>query len=238
MRTRVQLTTILAVLLDLLFLAGVPSALAKTKFKDPQQSRADYIARLQQQTSSHGTPTTAGSLWVSGGMLADLAADYKAHNLGDTIVLQVVLQTTAKSTGDVNQQRQFQTNSAITGLAGQLKTAGLNPLLAANSATQLKGQGESSNTSNLVTNLAARVIAVLPNQDLVVEAQREVFMNNQHETMFVRGVLRPGDVGPNNTAASSAMANLEIELKGKGVISDSISRPNPITRALLWLIGF
>jgi len=45
-------------------------------------------------------------------------------------------------------------------------------------------------------------------------------------------------VGPNNTAPSTALANLEIELKGKGVVSDSIVRPNPIIRSLFWLLGF
>jgi len=73
---------------------------------------------------------------------------------------------------------------------------------------------------------------------MIVEAERRVDINSQHETMVVRGVLRPGDVGPDNTAPSTALANLEIELKGKGVVSDSIGRPNPIIRTLFWLFGF
>lgn len=238
MKMRMGVAQMLAILLDLMLVAGVPSALAKTKLKDPAQSRADYIARVQDKPAAPATTTTTGSLWVPGGAFTDVAADYKARRVGDTIVLQVALQTTAQSTGDVNSQRAFQTGSSITALPGQLKTGGVNPLFGAQSSTQLKGQGESSNTSNLVTNLAAEVIAVLPNHNLVVEAQRQVFMNNQHETMIVRGVLRPGDVGPNNTAVSTSLANLEIELKGKGVISDSQSRPNPLMRALLWLVGF
>ena len=237
-KIRFGVTQALLILLDLLFVAGVPHALAKTKYKDPERSRAEYIARLQSSPAAQTPIPTTGSLWVPGSLLSDLAADYKAHNVGDTIQLLVSLQTTAQSAGDVNQQRSFQTSSAITALPGELQTAGVNPLFGANSATQLQGKGESDNSSTLVTNLSARVIAVLPNQNMVVEAERAVFMNNQHETMFVRGVLRPGDIGPNNTAASTSLANLEIELKGKGVISDSVSRPNPIMRAILWLIGF
>jgi hypothetical protein len=34
------------------------------------------------------------------------------------------------------------------------------------------------------------------------------------------------------------LANLEIELKGKGVISDAVDRPNRFMRALLWLFNF
>ena len=70
----------------------------------------------------------------------------------------------------------------------------------------------------------------------VVEAERRILINSQHENLVVRGVLRPGDVGPNNSAPATALANLEIELKGKGVVSDYIGRQNPIIRGLLWLL--
>jgi flagellar L-ring protein precursor FlgH len=65
-----------------------------------------------------------------------------------------------------------------------------------------------------------------------------VLINSQHETVVVRGVLRPGDVGPNNTASSTSLADLEIELKGKGVITDAIHRPNAVIRGLQWLFSF
>lgn len=212
-------------------------ALAKTKFKDPQQSRAEYLEKLQEQNIP-APVTTVGSLWSPGSTLTDMSADYKAHRIGDIIMLQVLEQTTAQSAGAVDSQRSFQTNSGITALPGKLKVSGVNPLFGAQSSTQLKGQGTSSNTSKLLTTVSAQVISVLPNGNLVVEAQREVFMNNQHETLFARGVLRPGDINPDNTAPSTALANLEIELKGKGVISDSTARPNPIMRAILWFVGF
>lgn len=230
----------LALLLELMFVAGPPSLLAKTANatqKDPQQTRAAYVARVQQEGLARAA-TTMGSLWVPGGAYNELSADYKARNVGDTVTLLVVEQTQAQSTGDVNSQRAFQTSSGITALPGKLKVSGVNPLFGANSTTQLKGQGETSAGSNLTTRVTGRVIALLPNGNLIVEAERHVLINSQHETMLVRGVLRPGDIGPNNTAPSTSLANLEIELKGKGVVSDSIRQPNPVMRALLWLIGW
>ena len=62
--------------------------------------------------------------------------------------------------------------------------------------------------------------------------------NNQHEEVIVRGVARPGDISPTNVVPSSALSSLEIEMKGKGIISDSVRSPNPLTRAILWLFGF
>jgi len=222
----------------LLAVASGPSAEARTTKKaSPAQLRSEYVARLQ-EADVHTTPHTVGSLWSPGGDLDDLSSDYKALHVNDTVVVLVAVQTTAAQSGDVNSSRAFQTSSAITGLAGDINTKGLNPLLNANSATTLKGSGATDSSTTFQTAMTAQVIAVLPSGNLVLEAQRKIFMNNQHEDVTVRGVVRPRDIGPNNTIASSALSDLEIEMKGKGIISDSTRRPNPITRAILWLIGF
>lgn len=220
-------------------LATAPLGLADAKVKaDSQQLRADYVARMQRQMPGTQEPGTLGSLYLPNGALTDMVADYKARRVDDVVTLVVFENTTAQSTGDVSTQRATTTSAAITALPGKLKTGGVNPLFGSNSSNQLTGKGSTSAGSNVTTTLSARVIALLANGDMVVEAERRVDINSQHETMVVRGVLRPGDVGPNNTAPSTALANLEIELKGKGVISDSIRRPNPVIRTLLWLVGF
>jgi flagellar L-ring protein precursor FlgH len=110
--------------------------------------------------------------------------------------------------------------------------------LNANSATQLAGQGATASNTTFQTSLTGQVVAVLPSGNLVVEAQRKIFMNNQHEDITIRGVVRPGDIGPSNTISSASLSNLEIEMKGKGIISDATRPINPIMKAILWLIGF
>lgn len=217
---------------------ALPAAEARTSKKtSPAQLRSEYIARLQEQ-DMQASPHTVGSLWSPGGDLDDLGGDYKARRLNDTVVILVAVQTTAAQSGDVNSSRAFQTSSAITGLAGDINTKSLNPLFNANSSTTLKGSGATNSSTTFQTSMTGQVIAVLPSGNLVVEAQRKIFMNNQHEDVTIRGVVRPRDIGPNNTVASAALSNLEIEMKGKGIISDSTRRPNPLTRAVLWLVGF
>lgn len=214
-----------------------PTAFAHSKkASSPAQLRSDYIARLQEQEAPK-SDKTVGSLW-SPGNVGDLSTDYKARKLNDTVVILVSVQTTATQSGDVNSARAFQTSSAITGLAGDVNTKGLNPLFNANSNTTLKGSGATDSSTTFQTSMTAQVIAVLPSGNLVVEAQRKIFMNNQHEDVMIRGVVRPNDIGSNNTVPSAALSNLEIEMKGKGIIADSTRPPNRITRALLWLLGF
>jgi flagellar L-ring protein precursor FlgH len=223
----------------LLILASSLNAFAKAKIShDPQKTRDEYVARIQQQTSAPPVEASLGSLWTSGGAMTDLQADYKASRVNDLVTIVVVQRTTAQATGNVNTGRDFNTTSGISGLAGHISTSGLTNLLTAQSSTKLKGTGSTDASTTMNTSLAGRVIAVLPNGNMVVEAERLVAINNQKETMIVRGVLRPGDVGPNNAAPSTALSNLEVELKGKGVVSDATRPPNPLVRALLWVIGF
>jgi flagellar L-ring protein precursor FlgH len=208
------------------------------KKKTAQELRADYLTRLHEQYMPPPDARTPGSLWSAANALGDLSSDYRARNVNDTIIVQVSVQTTAAQSGNVNSQRTFTTSAGITGLAGDIATKGLNPLFNANSSTALKGQGATSSNTTFSTSLTGQIIAVLANGNMVIEAERQIAMNNQHEDLIIRGIVRPGDISAANTIPSAALSNLEIEMKGKGIISDSTRPPNAITRAILWLFGF
>jgi len=210
---------------------------SKSKPKTPEALRADYIKRLQEGSFPSVEEHTVGSLWSPSSPIGDFSSDYKALHLNDTITILVSVTTTATQSGTVDSERTFTTNSAVTGVMGRAPKA-TNPLMAANSASVLKGQGSTASNTLFQTTLTGQVIAVLPNGNLVVEAGRQIFMNNQHENVIVRGMIRPGDIGPSNTVASTALSNLEIEMKGKGIISDGVRPPNPIMKALMWLLNF
>ncbi len=208
------------------------------KHPDPSQLRAAYIDRLEQANIPSAYTPSVGSLWSPAATLGDLSSDYKARALNDIVTIRVSVQTTAAQSGNLASQRQFTTSSGISGLAGDLATRGVNPLFNAQSNSNLKGQGQTASNTTFITNLTGQVIAVLPNGNLAIEAEREIFMNNQHEHVVVRGVARPGDISPANVVPSASLSNLEIEVKGKGIISDSTRPPNPLTRAILYLFGF
>ncbi len=220
----------------LVLLQCTPLVLARTKSKqDSEKIRKDYIARMQLQPVDNAT-ATPGSLYVANGAFIDMSSDYKARRVGDVVTLLVSETTAAQSTGDVNNSRTFAANSAVTALPGWNTSNSANPLLGMTSSKTLKGQGETSAGSSVTATVSARVIALLADGSMIVEAERRIVINSQHEDLIVRGVLRPVDVAPNNSAPATALANLELELKGKGVVSDYIGRQNPIIRGLLWLL--
>lgn len=222
-----------------LLLLFAVSAAAKPRKNDAVQkeSLAGYLARME-QASPPPVGKTTGSLWLDGGRLASIASDYKALHVGDLITIVVSQTITANNAGSVSSQRNLSASSGISALPGQLKTTGVASLFSPTSAYSLAGKGQAATTSSLTTNLAGRVVAVLPSGALVIESERQLTMNNEKQTLLLRGMVRPGDITPNNTITSDAIANLELELKGKGVISEGNRPPNIILRAILRVLNF
>jgi flagellar L-ring protein precursor FlgH len=214
-------------------------SLANASTHDQQMaSLANYVARMQMSEAVPAAPHAIGSCWTDTGKLASLSSDYKAASIGDLITILVVQDVTASNTGTVSTDRSFKSSSSIDSLPGRIHTGGVNPLLALHSADTLSGKGQASSTSSVRTQLSGKVMAVLPSGNLVIEAERAVTMNNERQKILLRGVVRPGDVGPNNTVASNTIASLELEIKGKGVVSDGTRPPHFVTRLLLRLLNF
>jgi flagellar L-ring protein FlgH len=223
----------------LIFALLAPLATAKeTKPKTIQrETQAAYIQRMRQE-SPDLSPATPGSLWTDNGRFANLSADYKAMHVGDLITIVVAQGTTANNTASVSTARSLSASSGITALAGKLKTGGVENLFSPNSTATLSGKSQGSTTSALTDTMSGRVVAVLPSGVMVVEAERQLTMNNERQTILVRGLVRPGDITPSGTVLSNQVGNLELELKGKGVLSDGVRPPNALVRGLLWLVGF
>ena len=212
--------------------------LAKDKLKaQPRNSLENYIQRVSATVPEPG-PSSAGSLWQDSGRLAIIVADYKASRIGALVTISVAQNLSASSTGNVSSNRSFSANSGITALPGQLKTTGVANLFSPSSNQALSGKAQATSQTSLSTTLTGRVAAVLPSGTLVVEAERQITMNNQHETVVLRGLVRPGDLDAANTVASNHVGNLEVEVKGKGVISEGTRPPNPILKWILRIVGF
>jgi flagellar L-ring protein precursor FlgH len=73
---------------------------------------------------------------------------------------------------------------------------------------------------------------------LIVEATKLVAVNSDTQTVSLRGIIRPIDIGPDNSISSNRLAYLEVRMNGRGVITDAIHRPNIIYRLLLGILPF
>jgi flagellar L-ring protein FlgH len=202
-----------------------------------KDSLADYVQRVT-SAAPPLAPSTLGSLWIDNGRLADLVADYKASRVGDLVTISINQNLSSTNAGNVATNRAFSASSGITALPGHIKTSGVANLFSPTSTQTLTGKAAASSTTSLSTTLTGRVAALLPGGTLVVEAERQIMMNDQRETVVLRGLVRPGDLDATNTVTSNSVGDLEIEVKGKGIISEGVRSPNPVTKWLLRIFGF
>lgn len=220
----------------LIFLTSCTGWLVASKRDSQKDDLARYVARVQSDLQA--APSTPGSCWSDAGRMASLSTDYKASVIGDLITIVVSQGLTSTNTGDVSTGRTYSANSGITSLPGQLSVANVSNLLGLQSAETLAGKGQADSSHTLTTTLAGRVVAVLAGGNLVIEAERVINMNNEKQTITLRGLARRGDVGPDNTIASNAIGDLELEIKGKGVVSNGVRPPNPVIRAIMRIVNF
>lgn len=221
-------------------LLSMPLAAADKKKNSKAQAETPLDVYVREATArSSVVSTTPGAIWVSGSRLADAARDVRASQVDDILTVVVAEQASAVSTGTTKTSRVSSTKNSITSLAGATKAAGALANLAGLSGdTELNGQGTTSRSTSLNTVLTARVICVLPNGGLVVEASKDIQVNSERQTITVRGVVRPADIDPTNSVQSTRLGQLEVRINGKGVVGDAIKRPFFLYRLLLGLLPF
>jgi flagellar L-ring protein precursor FlgH len=226
----------------ILCLALMAAAVVAAKKKPPAKPGASPLDRYVSEArarSADAPPPTPGSIWQPGSRLADSARDVRASQVDDVLTIVVAEQASAVVTGATKTQRTSSTNNSISALAGVTKATGpWANLMGMSGNTQLNGQGTTSRTTTLSTTLTARVIHVLPNGGLLVEASKDMQINSEYQTITVRGVVRPADIDPTNSVQSNRLADLEVRVNGKGVVGDAIRRPFFLYRLLLGLLPF
>ena len=191
------------------------------------------------RTTAAAPAPTPGAIWLAGSRLADSARDVRASQMDDVLTIVVAEQASAVTTGNTKTQRSSSTKNSIAALAGITKSTGpLANLANLSGDTQLNGQGTTSRSTTLSTTLTARIVHVLPNGGLVVEASKDIQINSEHQLITVRGVVRPADIDATNSVQSNRLAELELRVNGKGVVGDAIKRPFILYRILLGLMPF
>jgi flagellar L-ring protein precursor FlgH len=198
-----------------------------------------YISEAEGRSALTHTADSPGSLYSQTGIFSDLARDPRARQLDDIVTVVVLDRASAIAKGVTNTSRKSSTDQNVGSFLGKTNPLGKWANLASTSGqTQIQGQGQTSRETTLTTTVSARVTHVLPNGNLVLEGQKTVSVSSEQQTVTVRGVIRPSDIGPGNTVRSDQLAQLEVRVNGKGVVGDAIRRPFILYRILLGLLPF
>jgi flagellar L-ring protein precursor FlgH len=230
----------LNVLLQVLFLlTAALAAKDKPKAKPVELSPLDQYVKDATSRPGQASQAAPGSLWTPSALLADMARDSRANRVDDQVTILVSINTNASSTGNTKTSRASTLSaSASSSLLPASAKAPLANLITLGGNNTLQGQGATSRQTILTTNLSARVTHVLPNGYLVVEGHKDTMINSERETVTVRGVVRPPDLSAENSVSSDRLSELEVRINGKGVVGDSIRRPNILYRILMGVLPF
>ncbi|MGO9439041.1 MAG: flagellar basal body L-ring protein FlgH [Terriglobales bacterium] len=233
-----------ALWLSMCLLFSRSDALAASKSpKDAPQSapKPSAIDEILTELKAHPARpgTSPGSTFDPGGRFADVSRDLRASHVNDLVTVIISDHASASSVGATTTARKSQANASISALAGIPHATGpLANLLGTTTNTQLAGQGLTNRTSDITTNLTARVIAVLPSGDLIVEGNKLIQINSEKQKVTLRGIARWNDITPSNQVSSDQLAELEVLIDGRGVVNDAVRRPNFLYRLLLGLLPF
>ena len=168
------------------------------------------------------------SLWQTGSRA--FFKDQRANRVGDILTVEVKITDKAKID---NSTKRTRTNSDNVGLSGSIGThiASIIPeqiigtgdpesLANASSDSTSEGSGEIDRSEDITVTVAAVVLQVLPNGNLVIEGRQEIRINFEVRELLVAGIVRPEDISSGNTIASEKIAEARIAYGGRGQITD------------------
>ncbi|HVG39418.1 MAG TPA: flagellar basal body L-ring protein FlgH, partial [Pyrinomonadaceae bacterium] len=136
--------------------------------------------------------------------------------------VNVVEASSANVSSGAKRSRDSGTLGGIGTLTGALPLPGAGVaagVIGALGIRKFEGKGSTERQSDLQARIVARVVEVLPNGDLRIEAQKTVKINKENEWLALSGIVRQRDVAADNSVPTTAVGDLFVEVNGKGVAS-------------------
>lgn len=161
----------------------------------------------------------------------DLFGDPKARRVGDILTIALVEQTQANNKSSTTTSKNSRTDLSAPTLLGRQITLDGRPLtFNLDGARDFEGEGETSQSNQLTGEITVTVAKRLSNGALVVRGEKWLHINQGRELVQIAGIVRPEDIGPDNTVASTRVADARIVYTGRGTLAES--------NAMGWLARF
>ena len=180
---------------------------------------ADAVPPVPQLTPAQ---PTAGAIFAPGQGLA-LFTDRRATQVCDVITVILSEQTNAQKQATASTGKNSSIAIGAPSLFGGAVTANGLEFLAAevDADRSFAGSGNASQSNSLTGSLSVVVTEALPNGLLVIMGEKRVRLNQGDEILKISGLVRPEDIQPDNTIASTRVANAAISYSGKGALADA-----------------
>jgi flagellar L-ring protein precursor FlgH len=165
----------------------------------------------------------ADSLWDDN---SSLFTDRKARHIGDLIMVKISEKFSDSDEGKTSSSKDTDEDiKAGFGILSFLRAFGFG------SSSQMSGSTKVDRTKKMNMLVSCIVTDVLPNGNMVIQGERSMLNGAERMNVTYSGVVNPRDVAHNNVVDSSRVANSEVIVNGKGVISRT-QRPGLISQII------
>lgn len=181
-----------------------------------------------------GNVTLADSLWKDSTDSSFGAAKSKTFQPGDIVSIIVNEKSTASTDAGLTTDRRTRMEAAVDqwikfstadgGLSMGEANPDSNPGVNLNARMRKDNTGKTDRSAVVYDRIAASVVEVLPNGNLMLEAKKNRTINGETETLTVSGIIRSQDVGFDNTVTSEKIDQLDLVYQGEGTVGDNEKR--------------
>ena len=194
--------------------------------------------------------SSINSLWNE---KENLFEDRKARRLNDLVTINIDESFSGSGKADTDTSRESSIDFELAKFLGMNKDFNLqnafgvkdlykggnvfDPAVKSTSKSAFKGKGDTNREGTLVATITAKVVEVMPNGNLVLEARKELTINSEKQILVLSGMVRPDDISSDNTIASSKIADAQVYYVGDGVIQEKQS-PGWMVRTLDYVWPF
>ncbi len=155
--------------------------------------------------------------------------DQRAGRVGDILTVRINIADKAAVDNSTTRTRAGSEKSGIAALLGlQTPLAKVLPgavdpskLVDTNSTSSSNGAGNTTRSETINMTIAATVVGVMPNGNLLIRGKQEVRVNFELRELVVSGIVRPEDIGRDNSILHSQIAEARISYGGRGQLTDA-----------------
>ena len=193
----------------------------------PSLEHPDYLVPEYEPLAVPATEERGSSLYSPYTEVA-LFEDVKGYRRGDIINVLLAERTSAqKSSGtNVSKSNEATIENPILGgeqreTLGSFRGNDWNFGFGLSSDQSFTGASGSNQSNTLSGSIAVTVVEELPRGNLLVQGEKWISLNEGHEFIRLRGIVRRSDIAQNNTVLSTQIADARIAYGGSGVTKDA-----------------
>lgn len=152
----------------------------------------------------------------------ELFNDPRAHRVGDILTISLVESTQASKKASTSTSKKDKSDLAAPTILGRpVSIGGKDVSFGTNGDRSFDGSGNSSQSNQLTGSITVTVAQRLSNGNLLVRGEKWLTINQGQELVRISGIVRPQDIGQDNSVPSTRVADARIGYTGRGTLADA-----------------